>query len=117
MAAPNPSLSPPLSRVLGSLAERERALWTAVAVTFVLDVTLTAYGLGMGLSEANPVARVVMHAVGPLPAMVALKGVVVAFAVVASRLVPETKRGLIPLAVATPWTVASLSNLALVASL
>jgi hypothetical protein len=117
MAAPNSSLSSPLSSAFDVIVERERMLWTAVAVTFVLDVGLTAYGLEIGLSEANPVARAVMHLLGPLPAMVALKGVVVAFAVCASRLVPEPRRGLIPLAVAAPWAVASLSNLALVASL
>ncbi|SFR47462.1 hypothetical protein SAMN04487947_1856 [Halogeometricum rufum] len=103
-----------LSDFLAVLAERERTLWVAVAVTFVLDVTLTAHGLTLGFEEANPVARATMLVFGPLPAMVALKSVVVGIAVVFTRVAPPAGRPLIPLAVATPWALASASNFVLI---
>jgi hypothetical protein len=111
MAAPNATRSATLlADVVDALARRERTLWAAVAVTYVLDVVLTAYGLSLGFEEANPVARAAMLTVGPLPAMVALKTVVVGVAVVFTRYAPPGGRPLIPLAVATPWAVASVSN-------
>lgn len=115
MAAPNATKSAMLlSDFVDALARRERALWAAVAVTYVLDVALTAYGLSLGFEEANPVARATMLAVGPLPAMVALKTAVVGVAVVFARYAPPGGRPLIPLAVAAPWAVASVSNSVLI---
>ncbi|SFR41944.1 DUF5658 family protein [Halogeometricum limi] len=115
MAAPNASRSvASLAGFLVVLADRERTLWVAVAVTYVLDVTLTAYGLSLGFQEANPVARATMVAVGPLPAMVALKTAVVGIAVVFTRVAPPAGRPLIPLAVAMPWGLASVSNFYLI---
>lgn len=115
MAAPDvPGSVASLAALRSRLAERERALWAAVAVTYVLDVTLTAYGLELGFEEANPVARAAMLVVGPLPAMVALKTFVVGVAVVFARVAPPPGRPLIPLAVAVPWAVASASNFLLI---
>ncbi|MFC6825571.1 DUF5658 family protein [Halopelagius fulvigenes] len=117
MAAPNSTASPSSSAfaaTLDAVADYERTLWALVGVTFVLDVLLTAYGLELGYTEGNPFARAVISAVGPLPAMVGLKALVVGFAVVAARLVPNRGRPLIPLAVATPWGLASVSNFVLV---
>ncbi|ELZ26462.1 hypothetical protein C474_19979 [Halogeometricum pallidum JCM 14848] len=102
------------SDALDALARRERTLWTAVAVTYVLDVALTAYGLSLGFEEANPIARATMLAVGPLPAMIALKTAVVGVAAVFTRYAPPGGRPLIPLAVAMPWAVASVSNSVLI---
>jgi hypothetical protein len=95
------------------LATHERTLWALVGVTFVLDVCLTVYGLSQGFTEGNPFARFAIETVGPLPAMVGLKLVVVTFAVGAARLLSPPNRGLIPVAVATPWGLASLSNILL----
>lgn len=118
MAAPNSTASSSLpAATLDAVSEHERSLWALVVVTFVLDVLLTAYGLEVGFTEGNPFARAVIASVGPLPAMVALKSLVVAFAVGAARLVPQRGRPLIPLAVATPWGIASVSNFVLVAGL
>lgn len=115
MAAPDVTRSAvPFSDLLDALADRERSLWVAVAVTYVLDVTLTAYGLELGFEEANPLARATMLAVGPLPAMVALKTAVVGVAVGFTRVAPPTGRPLIPLAVAAPWALASASNFVLI---
>ncbi|MDS0298770.1 DUF5658 family protein [Halogeometricum sp. S1BR25-6] len=115
MAAPN-ATGPAtlLADAVDALARRERTLWVAVAVTYVLDVVLTAYGLSLGFEEANPVARATMLAVGPLTAMVGLKTLVVGIAVVFTRYAPPGGRPLIPLAVATPWAVASVSNYVLI---
>lgn len=114
MAAPNVSRpTGTLSACLSLLGERERTLWVAVAVTYVLDIALTAHGLSVGFAEGNPVARAAMGAVGPLTAMVALKTAVVGIAVVFARVAPPDGRPLIPLAVATPWGLASAWNLSL----
>ncbi|ADQ67359.1 hypothetical protein C499_07915 [Halogeometricum borinquense DSM 11551] len=111
MAAPNVSTSATtVTNLLDLLAEREGVLWVAVVVTYLLDVALTAYGLSLGFEEANPVARATMVLFGPLPAMVALKTFVIGVAVVFTRIAPPMGRPLIPLAVATPWAIASLSN-------
>jgi hypothetical protein len=113
MAAQTPASSVRAS-FLDAVAARERTLWALVAVTFVLDVVLTAYGLKAGFTEGNPVARAAIAFAGPIPAMVGLKGLVVAFAVCAANVVPARGRPLIPLAVATPWGLASVSNFLLV---
>ena len=92
----------------------ETWLWGLVALSFVLDVGLTYYGLGLGLHEANPVARSFFAMLGVIEAMLLLKGIVVGMAIVAWVFVPRRYRPVIPLGVALPWLVASVINASLI---
>jgi hypothetical protein len=42
----------------------ERLLWLAVGLTLLGDVLLTAYGLGAGFREANPIMRLAIEWAG-----------------------------------------------------
>ena len=92
----------------------EMWLWGLVALSFVLDIGLTYYGLGLGLHEANPVARSFFAMLGVIEAMLLLKGIVVGMALVAWVFVPRRYRPVIPLGVALPWLVASAINISLI---
>jgi hypothetical protein len=91
----------------------ERSLWAYAVLVLALDVLLTAHGLGRGFVEANPVARVAMATVGPLPAMLALKGFAVGVALLGRRVLPVAYRSVSPAALAAPWTVAAAVNASL----
>ena len=70
-----PGLGEPASRAgpdLTWLAHREPRLWLLTLVGLVADVVPTVYGLGVGLSEANPLV-VAAAALGPLPGLLLLK--------------------------------------------
>ncbi|WP_240137544.1 DUF5658 family protein [Salinigranum salinum] len=95
----------------------ETWLWGLVAVSFLLDVGLTSYGLSLGLREANPIARAFFSMLGVVEAMLLLKGTVVGMALVAWMWVPRRYRPIIPLGVALPWLVASTINLGLILQL
>lgn len=99
---------------LSTLEAAERPLWVLVAVFLVLDVAVTHYGLERGFVEANPVAQAAMAAVGTLTAMVLLKGFSLAVALVARSALPRLYRGIVPVALAVPWGVANVMNVALV---
>jgi hypothetical protein len=92
----------------------ETWLWGLVAVSFALDVGLTYYGLGLGLHEANPIARSFFSMLGVIEAMLLLKGTVVAIALVAWVSMPRRYRPVVPLGVALPWLVASVINAGLI---
>ena len=89
-------------------------LWGLVAVACLLDIGLTYHGLGVGLEEGNPVARSFFSMLGVIEAMVLLKGVVIAAALVAWVSVPRRYRPVVPIGVAIPWLVASAINAALI---
>jgi hypothetical protein len=99
------------------VSEYEHLLWLLVIATLVLDVATTTYGLQRGLSEANPLARRLFAQIGPLGAMLVLKGVVLAIGLVAWFSLPSRYRGFVPLGVALPWGVAGMFNLAMLARL
>jgi len=96
--------------VEGGVGRRERALWLLVVLSLVADVVLTHYGLAGGATELNPVAGALMATIGTLPAMTALKGAALLVGVVAWTVIPTRHRGLVPLGLAVPWTIASLVN-------
>ncbi|UPV74160.1 DUF5658 family protein [Halorussus limi] len=103
-------LTAPLARVDGW----ERTLWILVGVALVGDLLTTYYGLQMGLTESNPVARTAIERFG-FAAMVGLKLFAVGVGVGCRRLLPDKHGLLVPAGLAVPWTGAVLVNLALYA--
>jgi hypothetical protein len=97
--------------VVGSV---EPWLWGLVGVSLVLDVALTAYGLGLGLEEANPIARALFSMIGVIEAMLLLKGIVLALGIVAWVSLPRRYRAVVPIGIALPWLVASTINASLI---
>lgn len=89
-------------------------LWGLALGATVLDIVTTVVGLSVGLRESNPFAVGLMHSLGPLPAMILLKALVLSVGVVAWVTLPERYRAVIPLGLALPWLVAGFSNTALI---
>lgn len=81
----------------------------------VLDIALTAYGLGLGLAEMNPVAANAITDHG-IAGMALLKLVGFAAAAVGWLIVPRRFGALVPLALATPWLLAAVVNVVMIAS-
>ncbi len=106
------SRAPPTPSLAHLPAVTDARLWLLAVLTFgVGDLTTTALGLGVdGVAEASPVARrLIGH--GGIAALAALKGLVVAVAFLASRLVPHPHRVGVPLgliALGAPVTVWNL---------
>lgn len=92
----------------------ERALWVLVGVALVGDLLTTYYGLKIGLTESNPVARAAIQQFG-FSAMIALKLFAVGIGVVCRQLLPERHGLLVPAGLAVPWTAAVVINLSLYA--
>lgn len=90
-------------------ASLESMLWTVAVAGMLLDVGLTAYGLGMGLTEVNPLGRIAVSTFGTGGLLLA-KLPVVAIAVVGWRFVPDGERWAVPLGLAIPWGLAVLLN-------
>jgi len=99
---------------LDAIATRTTAraswLWAVAAASLAADGVLTAYGLRLGLHEANPVAADLVASVGVVAALALLKGGAVGIAVVAWIVMPTDYRGLVPAGLALPWVVASVLN-------
>lgn len=100
-----------LSRLAGAL---ERPLWALALLSLALDALLTAYGLGLGLVESNPVARRLIGAVGLAGAMLLLKGAALSVGWLAWRFLPRPHRIAAPLGLALPWTAAVGINLVVI---
>jgi hypothetical protein len=98
--------------LLERLAARERALWALLAVALLADAVLTWYGLQRGLTEANPVMAAAMAWLGVAGGIVAVKGAAVGVAGVAHASVSPPNRPVVPLAMAVPWTLAAVINVA-----
>ncbi|WP_459192628.1 DUF5658 family protein [Halosimplex sp. J119] len=92
----------------------ERALWSVVIATVVLDVATTWLGLSMGLTEGNPVMRQAIDGVG-FVALVATKILVVGGAL-CLRAVRPRHGTVIALGLALPWTVTVLVNAVVLAT-
>ena len=92
----------------------ERALWVLVGVALVGDLLTTYYGLKIGLTESNPVARAAIEQFG-FSAMVVLKLFAVAVGVVCRQLLPKRHGLLVPAGLAVPWSAAVVINLSLYA--
>lgn len=80
----------------------------------VADVTLTVYGLQIGLVELNPVARLALASSGPL-GLVGLKAVALFLGACCWWLAPPRYAPLVPLGLAIPTAFAVVSNALLVA--
>jgi hypothetical protein len=90
----------------------ERVLWLLVVVGLVADLLTTFYGLQMGLSESNPVARAAIEQFG-FSALVGLKLFAVGVGVACRQLLSGRHVLLVPLGLAIPWLAASFVNLSL----
>ncbi|NEU59056.1 hypothetical protein FXF75_20695 [Halorussus sp. MSC15.2] len=103
-----------VTAAVADVSRTERLLWLLVAVALVGDLLTTYYGLQMGLSESNPVARTAIETFG-FSAMVGLKLFAVGVGLGCRRLLPDRHGLLVPAGLAVPWTGAVLVNLALYA--
>lgn len=110
-----------LGRRLGRAAELitdyERELWTVVVATLLLDIGTTVFGIQAGLTELNPFVNHFRPTLGLLGTLVLLKGCAALVGVVVWRTLPAKYRGLAPLGMALPWTLAVTANLLLLVSL
>ncbi|WP_251330574.1 hypothetical protein [Haloplanus pelagicus] len=86
-------------------------LWALVVVVLLLDGSLTAVGIRLGLTELNPVAAGLIADIGVLPALAVLKGGAITVGLAGWVVMPADYRGLVPAGLAVPWTVAALVNL------
>ncbi len=96
-----------------TLASRERALWAVVVLAALADVLLTYYGLQIGLTEANPVARGAIEGYGYWT-MLVLKGGALSVGVACWVALPDRFSPVVPLGLAIPWVVASAINFTLI---
>ncbi|WP_321113035.1 DUF5658 family protein [Halorussus salinisoli] len=103
-----------LTAPLAGIDGWERTLWILVGVALVGDLLTTYYGLRIGLSESNPVARTAIDQFG-FSAMVGMKLFAVGVGVVCRQLLPDRHGLLVPAGLAVPWTAAVVINLSLYA--
>lgn len=99
---------------LSEVTRTERLLWVLVAVGLVGDLLTTYYGLRLGLTESNPVARTAIRQFG-FGAMVGLKLGAVGVGLGCRRLLSGRHVLLVPAGLAFPWLVAAMVNLSLYA--
>jgi len=98
------------------LERHQRALWAVVALALLADTALTAYGLHVGMFEANPIMRSAVAAFGT-PGLLLPKAAALFAAVGIRAAVSERLRAVVPATLATPWLVAAGVNLVGIASL
>ncbi|WP_135826024.1 DUF5658 family protein [Halorussus ruber] len=103
-----------VTAAMTGLSRWERTLWVLVGVALVGDLLTTYYGLQMGLTESNPVARAAIERFG-FSAMVGLKLFAVGVGLCCRRLLPERHGLLVPAGLAVPWMGAVVINLSLYA--
>ena len=106
--------STPRSRFLLTISGAERELWLLAIGAMIADVTLTVYGLSIGLEETNPVARRAIDSAGVL-GLYGLKGFALLVGGCGRLLVPAHVRGLVPLALGIPSLCAVGINATLIA--
>jgi hypothetical protein len=110
---------PPSSRsrfLLASIAGAERELWVLTAAAMAVDVLLTLYGLRLGLTELNPVARSAVNTAGAA-GLTGLKLAAVAVGSGCLPLLPAQFRAVVPLALALPSLCAVVINALVIGSL
>lgn len=95
-------------RAVDRLAAVESQLWIVLLVTLVADVALTHYGLQMGLTEANPLMRTAIEAVG-IAALLGVKLLIVGVGV-GVRLSLDERGAVVPIGLALPWFLAATIN-------
>lgn len=101
-----------VSEAMADVSATERLLWALVAVALVGDLLTTYYGLRLGLTESNPVARSAIQQFG-FGAMVGLKLGAVGVGLGCRRLLTGRHVLLVPAGLAVPWLVAAVVNLSL----
>lgn len=99
---------------LAGVSRTERFLWVLVGGALVGDLLTTYYGLQLGLSESNPIARTAIEEFG-FAAMVGLKLFAVGVGLACRRILPERHAPLVPAGLAVPWSAAVVVNLSLYA--
>ncbi|MFC4553349.1 MULTISPECIES: DUF5658 family protein [Halorussus] len=99
----------------GDVEGIERALWVLVAAALVGDLLTTYYGLQIGLTESNPVARAALEQFG-FAAMFAMKLFAVGVGVFCRQFLAGRHVLLVPVGLAVPWTAAVVVNLSLYAT-
>jgi hypothetical protein len=102
-------------RVLTLASTYERELWLLVVVTMLADVPLTMYGLQLGLTEMNPVARTAIEVAGAL-GLYMLELVALSIGLGCTLLVPQRYTALVPLGLALPSVFAVVVNSLLIFS-
>lgn len=100
--------------VVGALARREAALWYAVLFAAVGDVVTTGVGLHFGLVEGNPVVSAWIDGYG-LWLLALVKGFIVGLGWLVTRPLDHPGRVVVPLGLALPWLLATMSNATLIA--
>lgn len=90
-----------------------RRLWALVMVGFTGDLLTTVIGLNMGLVERNPIGLAMMHEVGVLTGIVALKFSVLVVVAAISYLGPLNR--IPPAILGTIWTGVTVYNAVLLA--
>lgn len=109
-----PEESRGLTAPLAGIDGWERTLWILVGVALVGDLLTTYYGLQLGLTESNPVARAALDRFG-FAAMVGLKLFALGVGVGCRWLLPDEHGLLVPAGLAVPWMGAVVVNLSLYA--
>jgi hypothetical protein len=99
-----------VARLAVTATNAEGCLWSVVGATLLFDVALTALGLELGLSEANPVAATFVDRFGVLVALTGLKFGALCTGFVGWVAVSRRHRGLVPLGLALPWGAATIVN-------
>ena len=108
--AESSALPTPLRTVIARwIVPNEQYLWTAVICAFALDLATTAFGLSVGLVEANPIAASLLAAHG-FASLVGLKVLVLVVGVVCRTVVPARHAAAIPLGLALPSAAAVVAN-------
>lgn len=102
-------------RLVARLRSLEGRLWWAAGTLLVLDLLTTAYGLRLGLVEANPIAASLLESHG-LWALAVLKGLAFAVAVSGWAVLTRDCRAVVPVCLAAPWFAGTASNALLIAS-
>ncbi len=101
------------ARALPPRHGHEARLWALVAVAFVADVVTTYAGLGAGLTESNPVARIAL-AYGPA-GFIGLKVGCIGIGLALRPFLSQSYQRLVPIGLAGPWLAAALSNIVAIA--
>lgn len=97
---------------LSGVSRVEWALWLLVGISLVGDLLTTYYGLQLGLTESNPVARSAIEQFG-FSAMVVLKLFAVGVGLVCRQLLTGRFVLFVPAGLAVPWLAATVINLSL----
>lgn len=98
-----------LERGPDALSAHEPALWTFTVGMLLLDLSLTAYGLGHGLHEQNLLAVRLLEQFG-IGGLALLKLSALGAALGLRPLVPERFVFIVPLALGLPWLLAAVLN-------